>query len=403
MSPALAPEHRLLVDCARRALGLESSPALPVSIDWRRLVDLALRSAVAPLVHAGRECLGRAPPEWVRHTLGDSYLAAWLHGKCWVEPALREILAAFHGAALEPIVLKGAALAYSVYPAPALRTFADIDLLLPAEQIVQASDLLCRLGLRPRALALPRGHQHGQPHLCADGQIVVELHHHLLPASSPYTLEVFGLRRRARSVPIAGVAAQVLAPPDALLLTCLHLAYTHRYRWFALRSLVDILALTSRSTTPDLDWDGFLGRVHASGAAGAVYWPLRLAHDWLGAPVPAAVLAALAPPTPLRRLVAAVLEPGCVLDQQAPAERGAGALHHLLLELSLYSGCAASDQARAAWATLFPPPEAVTHLPPQVAGSPLRYALHQANPWRGARGLAALCRVVARAVRQGAR
>src|SRR6185436_811387 len=45
-----------------------------------------------------------------------------------------------------PILMKGAALAYSLYPSPAMRPRVDTDLLIPREDIAAARDVLLRRG-----------------------------------------------------------------------------------------------------------------------------------------------------------------------------------------------------------------------------------------------------------------
>jgi len=47
-------------------------------------------------------------------------------------------------------VLKGAALAHTVYPVPGLRSFGDVDLLVPGEHYDAAIHVLCALGARRR-------------------------------------------------------------------------------------------------------------------------------------------------------------------------------------------------------------------------------------------------------------
>src|SRR5262249_25064794 len=134
-----------------------------------------------------------------------------------------------------------------------------------------------------------RPDHHLQPRYLGDGRIGVELHDRLLPDRSPYRLPMAELRARARPVQIAAAPARVPAPADALLLTCVHVAYAHRYRWFALRALADVLVLAA-GRAGELDWGLLRRTTEAAGAAGAVYWPLRMAREWVGAPIPPAVL-----------------------------------------------------------------------------------------------------------------
>ena len=58
---------------------------------------------------------------------------------------LAEVLEAFQRASIDTIVLKGAALAWTIYPSPALRPMSDVDLLVPAAAAPTAQLLLRRL------------------------------------------------------------------------------------------------------------------------------------------------------------------------------------------------------------------------------------------------------------------
>jgi hypothetical protein len=171
-----------------------------------------------------------------------------------------------------------------------------------------------------------------------------------------------------------------------------HLAYGHRYQWFSLRTLTDILALTSGPEP--VDWDLLIEIVRQSGTSGSVYWPLRLGHVWLGAPIPEFVLTRLAPPRLMRRPIHRVMESPYFLDGQAPDGLGASVLYNLVRELSLHVGCSVREQLAAARRCLFPSPDAVAHLPEAVSQSPLRYAAYLVDPRRVARGLMAAWRLM---------
>ena len=68
---------------------------------------------------------------------------------------LAEILDAFQVAGIPILVLKGAALAYLVYPEPGLRPMRDVDVLVSPAQVRQAQTLLGELGFNaPRRATL---------------------------------------------------------------------------------------------------------------------------------------------------------------------------------------------------------------------------------------------------------
>ncbi|TNE31922.1 MAG: hypothetical protein EP350_06740, partial [Alphaproteobacteria bacterium] len=86
-------------------------------------------------------------------------------------------------AGMEPIALKGVALAYRDYPAPQLRVLRDVDLLLPASEVVQAHRLLLSCdGFVPAPWAGQYGPEFGHqlPEIVDEEHgLVIELHHRL--------------------------------------------------------------------------------------------------------------------------------------------------------------------------------------------------------------------------------
>jgi hypothetical protein len=113
---------------------------------------------------------------------------------------------------LTVIVLKGAALAETVYPRPELRHSSDVDLLIAPAERASAVACLQQLGWRPSFVEPGSGtdtlvHSSGLP-LC--------LHTRLIRASLRPT-DFGALRLRGRAVPIAGVSALTLSPADTLL------------------------------------------------------------------------------------------------------------------------------------------------------------------------------------------
>jgi hypothetical protein len=395
----LTPEQQFIVACIRRSLKLsltDSSALLPGrSIDWEQSLKVINRHGLVPLVFAGLPSEPTMPASVTRE-LKAGYVGETVRLEMWLEPNLRRILDALESERLEPIVIKGAALAYVAYPKPVYRTFSDIDLWLPPIQIDRARDVLVQLGLWTRSEI-----QHVDHHLpvlyVQDGQVGVELHYRLLKNPHPYAVNDENFRARSQFATIAGAKVRVLSPTDALHYNCIHLAYAHRYRWYPLRSLVDILAITTKSAD-HLDWDLLVNTVRLARTAGAVYWPLWLSRTYLGAPVPETVLASLAPSSVVRRAVAATFDSEYFWDDTSPAARDA--LNQTLVQVSLHTGCSTIKQARVLLRCIFPPPDAVGHLPAEVTGSRLRYALHSIHPARAVHALHSVGRLTGRRSRR---
>src|SRR5579875_2354823 len=154
-SHRLTAADRLLLSCLTRPFGRRAVPdgaAVQASAaDWDWAAGLALRDGLAALVYAGLGDQEQTLPAAVRARLQAAHAATVLTSQTRIATALRQALAALQGAGLTPIVLKGAALAHTVYPRPFYRTMSDIDLLLPAGQIGRAQELLEGAGFREEA------------------------------------------------------------------------------------------------------------------------------------------------------------------------------------------------------------------------------------------------------------
>lgn len=392
----LSPELWFVIGCVRQVLGLPTLRGAEGEPDWSLVATLAAREGLGPLIHRGLEIGDTLPSGPFPGRMRAAYLSSVVRTRVWLEPTIREVLGKLQGLGLDPIVLKGAALAYTAYPEPAHRTMSDIDLLLPADQLDIARATLLAIGFsdddsgKPPSHHLVRLHRQSAP---PPGEIGVELHHQLLPEPSPYQLDLSPFQHRSRVVGIAGVPARIHAPTDALLFACVHLAFTHRYGRLPLRSLTDILAITT-TFGHDLDWSLLVDTVRCSRTAGAVFWPLWLSHTWLGAPIPDGVLTRLGVPGAMRRLVEVVAQPRYVLGNEEPSDPGSEVLYRLILDLSLYGGCSTREQIGSVRRSLFPSPEAVSHLPRSVTDAPLPYAFQLFHPRRVARGLGASRRVL---------
>ncbi|MBM4459719.1 MAG: nucleotidyltransferase family protein [Chloroflexi bacterium] len=222
---------------------------------------------------------------------------------------LAEALDALTAAGVTAVLLKGAALASSVYPDPACRPMGDFDLWVSAAEMAPSQAALERLGYvqhikaeRPPALqALHLGEiQMIAPPAAGGG--LVELHWGVFPGVWLQQIAaVPEAELRARAVPIvaAGRPALALAPEDAVIHVAVHLAVNHQMAAPWLRGLLD-MALLARG---GVDWLAITERAQAWRVATAVWLPLHLAAGLLGLTEAAPALARLRPPAGRRWLL----------------------------------------------------------------------------------------------------
>ncbi len=144
-----------------------------------------------------------------------------------------------------PIVLKGGAAKYTLYPLPHLRTSADLDLLLPREQVPEAVELMERGGFQLVVTDVRRPYtaRHGHQVMLRRGHTIVELHRSIDNLARP---SLSYERLLLDSVPLPDLHPWLRGPSpvDSLLIAAAH-ALKHGLL-VSLRDLVDIqLALES--------------------------------------------------------------------------------------------------------------------------------------------------------------
>jgi hypothetical protein len=318
----LSPEAQLLLACGELGgndADLRALLARPLV--WDRVILLAHREKAAPVLVRRLGALPDAPvpPEVLAQLRKLAMVTEFRMVR--LRQRLDETIDVLTRAGIEPVLLKGAALCYTLYPSMAERPMADIDLLVEAGQAHRAREVLLHAGWRWNEAVRRdedyQAHHHLPPIDDARGSGVrLEVHTELFIGGNPFHLSGEAVRGGAKTVVAGGRRVRVPGAIHQLLHTCLHFAWSHNMRAASWRAFRDVAVVTRAG----FDWEGFLTTARENRAGTCCYWTLRLAHDLLNVPVPAATLEALRPPLAgplLRRLerhfVTQLLptEPGC--------------------------------------------------------------------------------------------
>jgi len=276
-------------EAACRLLAATWDPALrPATgeVPWAEVLDLVEGSNVAPAVYAAARDM--AMPAEVREALEQAFFRSaaantrCLHQLAGVWDALSRT-----GAPL--LLLKGAALAETLYGDPGLRTIGDIDLLIPAEHVRGCRDALLDLGYRPTQLEEQPGSLLETSNQEAfepppPYRTLVELHWHIVDV--PYYMHripVAWFWDNSEAAEIAGRPFRVLNPEANLVYLPSHLAFHHRFQ--RLHSLFDLALLIARRGE-EVDW----ARVAAAARSFELLAVLRetldrLARSWPALPL----------------------------------------------------------------------------------------------------------------------
>jgi hypothetical protein len=244
----------------RRLLAILWAPQdreLSVPPPSAEVIELAhSEDIIAPLYTALQQAHSSIPdPVWaaVQHAYYQAISIGALHIK-----DIECIMTALLGEGVPALLLKGAALAKTLYQDVALRTTGDIDLVVLPQYLPACQRLLRQLGYVASRAELTAGAQFAYGSEQAfihpeTGHTAVELHWHLLDV--PYYLQNVPMDwfwSRTETIEIAGYPVQILSAEANLLYLPAHLALHHRFhglRWF-----LD-LALLVHKHRDSLDWD----------------------------------------------------------------------------------------------------------------------------------------------------
>jgi hypothetical protein len=148
------------------------------------------------------------------------------------ERALQGVIDRFGRAGIDALLLKGAGLAYTLYPSAHLRPRSDLDVMLARAALERADRTLAASGwMRP---AEPDGELiTGQRHYMQAGRAALAEHldlHWKIANPQLFGDTVTFEELLARAVPVAalGPHARTLSMPDALFVACLHRVAHHQ-------------------------------------------------------------------------------------------------------------------------------------------------------------------------------
>jgi hypothetical protein len=207
-----------------------------------------------------------------------------------------EALQRLTAAGIEPVLFKGTALAYSLYPNPALRARGDTDLIVPPlarqsahDQLVAAGWQL-ELGVRGEFVS----YQANYVKQVDGAKHAIDLHWRINNSELLSRLFTYAeLRQDAISLAGLGPGAFGPSPVHSLLVACMHRA-THRTNPFYVGDvahhtsdrliwLMDIDLLARRLT--DADWQKVLALARVKGLCGTMRETLRQVEATLHTPL----------------------------------------------------------------------------------------------------------------------
>jgi hypothetical protein len=251
------------------------------------------------------------------------------------------------------VALKNSGIARGIFPCPGCCPMGDLDVLVSIRHFRRAHELLLTEGYnfefrspleKPSLEAAESGGGAEYWKILPGGaKLWLELQWRpvagrwIRPDQEPKAEELL-----ARSIPIPGTAARLLAPEDNLLQIALHTAKHSYVRAPGFRLHTDVDRVVRRQ---QLNWEVFLTRVISLEVKTPVYFSLAIPRSLFGTPIPDEVLAQLQPPAWKIALITGWLQRVGLFN---PDELKFGRAGFVVFTALLY------DDLKGLWRGLFP-------------------------------------------------
>jgi hypothetical protein len=220
------------------------------------LIDVAVRSGVAPWCYfqLAQQVTQIESSESLLKPLRKHYLITLAANQHHLK-LLRAIELLFSEAAIPVVLLKGMALAYTVYADEGLRPMGDLDLLVPEQEVMKARDILLLNGGSVGNIPLSLWHEASHGHVRAirfgSSHRLIELHARLYSLGNQYQplMPEWSESIEKRLTPYGPVF--VLIRPLMAYHLCSHLYYGFLMGGIRLGWLVDIAIIFEKSDNPE--------------------------------------------------------------------------------------------------------------------------------------------------------
>lgn len=292
--------YGILIECLKKDQRRSEAAALSAlsTQDWHNLLALTAMQRVTPLLwhRLKQKNLETFVPEAAAAQFKEASRRNTLHN-LRLNGELRLLLNALNAENIPLILLKGIALANTVYENISLREMNDIDVLAHPADLARIADILIDMGydkpLQPIDVNIIMQTEHHLPRFIKKGRAGFEIHWNLTNPSEPYTVSPHGLWERAVPIQISSGQTLMLSPEDLLLHLCLHTSYHHQFT-FGLRPFCDISEMIDHFGSI-LNWQTVAERALSQHWHRGVYLTLRLAIELAGAAVPDRIMEMIQP------------------------------------------------------------------------------------------------------------
>jgi hypothetical protein len=205
----------------------DSLAALASESSWHSISHLSNLHGVTPFLYWRTRSLGIKLPEQIE----KEWLGIYLYQIAQEQQARRQIKELKE--ILDPegipfILLKGASAMLRLYPQPGLRTFCDLDILIPADVTPRFKQAMMTAGYKPLSARnspedeeLQKFDSHLDP-ICKDGSLMIESHLSILGAKGDHLAALSEIWQKKEAKSTDGINVEHLNIEHFIIHTLLH-------------------------------------------------------------------------------------------------------------------------------------------------------------------------------------
>lgn len=204
-----------------------SVPAVRLEEDWQHISELSKLHGVTPFLYYRTRSLGIKLPEQIE----KKWLGVYLYQIAEEQKArrqIKELSEILDSAGIIFVLLKGASAMLRLYPQPGLRTFVDLDILIPVDKVSEFKKVMAKAGYKPLAARnsledeeLKKFDGHLDPFL-KEKSIMIEPHLSILDVGGEHLVALPEIWRDKEKTNTNGVEVSHLSKEQFIVHTLLH-------------------------------------------------------------------------------------------------------------------------------------------------------------------------------------
>ena len=245
-------EDKFLLMVINRGIGNRSITDSHLSkqtqgLDWGIVVEKGFQNRVASLLyHVLKESdiVDNLPDRY--HKILKKFHLETIQWNLRIKNSILTLLEKFKDKEIEPLLLKGVFLAFSVWPSMAMRQMHDIDIVVAREEAKKAFEIIISEGFDftgKESFNYYMEYTKDFPYFIEKKSgVIVELHHKIFTPNKKFSIDEKIFWENSSKQQFFGRSIRVLGSNDLLIHLCLHVSLGH-FMDDMMRSLLDISLL----------------------------------------------------------------------------------------------------------------------------------------------------------------